>query len=90
MSKHILRHDAATITPVKCLKCGDMIVYNGNFYCNSMDAIGFDKEKRDIYIIPGSCDWALQQPPTRRKDREIEIALHAAGRYPSNEYLMED
>jgi hypothetical protein len=90
MTRHILRHDGAATTPVKCPKCGDMIVFNGNFFCNSMAAIAFDKITRDIFEVPGTCNWALTQPPSTRQDREIEAALHTTGRFPRSAYLMEE
>jgi hypothetical protein len=62
-----------------CPQCGDVIVYNGNFFCNSFDAIEWDREARDIFLNPGTCDWALPHPMTRRKDREMADKLHAAG-----------
>lgn len=79
MSQHTLRHSGARPTTVLCPKCGDVIVYNGNFFCNGFDAIEYDKEKRDIFLSPGTCDWALPHPTTSPRDRNIAEELYYSG-----------
>lgn len=82
----MLRHSAAKPTTVKCPKCGDVVVYNGNFFCNSFDAIEYDKEVRDVVLVPGSCDWALPHPVVREKDRNVVEELYYAGHIPEIDY----
>jgi hypothetical protein len=89
MTRHVLRHDCATMTPVKCPKCGDMIVFNGNYFCNSIDAIVYDRQKRDIFLSPGTCDWVYKDDPRSSVMDDVMIKLHAAGVLPKSEYLME-
>jgi len=79
MSQHVLRHSGAKPTTVKCPKCGDIVVYNGNFFCNSFDAIEYDKEVRDIVKVPGTCNWALPIPATRERDKNIVEELYYSG-----------
>lgn len=90
MTRHILRHDGAATTPVKCPKCGDMIVFNGNFFCNSIDAIVYDRKKRDIFIDRGTCDWVYKDHPRSSVMDDVMLKLHAAGMLPKSYYLMED
>lgn len=80
MSSHMLRHGGARTTTVKCPKCGDIIVYNGNFFCNGFDAIDYDEEARDVVIREGSCDWALPHPATSAQDAKIAAQLITEGR----------
>ncbi|MEV0445754.1 hypothetical protein AB0I84_20895 [Streptomyces spectabilis] len=86
MSQHILRHDGARPTTVKCPECGDIVVYNGNYFCNSFDAIKYDREIKDISLNKGTCLWALPHPATRKKDRNIVEELYYAGHLPEIDY----
>ena len=79
MSQHVLRHSGARPTTVLCPQCGDVIVYNGNFFCNSFNAIEYDRERKDIFLNPGTCDWALPSPARKKKDCEMAEKLHADG-----------
>lgn len=90
MTRHVLRHDGATMTPVKCPKCGDIIVFNGNFFCNSIDALVYDRERRDVFIERGTCDWVYKDRPRSRVMEDIMLKLHAAGVLPKSEYLTEE
>jgi len=71
MTRHLLRHEGARATTAKCPECGDVIVYNGNYFCNSFDAIMYSREVRDIVLDEGTCDWALPHPATRKQDRAV-------------------
>lgn len=64
---------------MKCPECGDVIVYNGNFFCNSFDAIEYDKKIKDVVKIPGTCTWALPAPATRATDKRVIEELHRTG-----------
>ena len=86
MSQHVLRHSGARTTTVKCPQCGDVIVYNGNFFCNGFDAIEFDKEARDIVLVPGTCTWALPHPVTSPKDRNVAEELYYSGAASAIDY----
>jgi hypothetical protein len=79
MSQHALRHSGAKPTTVKCPKCSDIVVYNGNFFCNSFTAIEYSKEAQDVVIVPGTCDWALPHPASRPEDRNIVEELYRTG-----------
>ena len=79
MSQHTLRHSGARVTTVKCPRCGDIVVYNGNFFCNSFDAIEFNSEIRDIVLVPGTCKWTLPHPVTSPEDRNVAEELYHSG-----------
>jgi hypothetical protein len=79
MSQHVLRHSGAKPTTVKCPKCGDVVVYNGNFFCNSFSAIEYSEEVKDVVIIPGTCDWALPHPAIRSEDKNVVEELYYSG-----------
>jgi hypothetical protein len=86
LSQHILRHEGARPTTVRCPRCGDIIVYNGNFFCNSFDAIEYDSERKDIFLAPGTCRWALPHPVTRESDRNVAEELYYSGAAPEISY----
>lgn len=86
MSRHVLRHSCAKPTTVKCPKCGDIVVHNGNFFCNSFNAIEYDKDVKDVVIIPGTCDWALPHPVIRPEDRNVVEELYYSGVIPEINY----
>jgi hypothetical protein len=71
MTRHLLRHEGARTTTVKCPECGDVIVYNGNFFCNSMDAIAYIPSIKDIVLDKGTCNWALPHPAIKKQDRAV-------------------
>lgn len=86
MSQHVIRHTVVSVTTVMCPKCGDVIVYNGNFFCNSRDAIEYDKARNDVFLSEGTCDWALPHPAVSKKDRGIVDELHWSGAMPEIDY----
>ena len=75
VSRHVLRHEGATPMMVRCPRCGDVIVHNGNYFCNSVTVIAYDRELGDLVIRRGTCTWALPERPRSRRDREVEAAL---------------
>lgn len=87
MSQHALRHSGARSTTVKCPKCGDVVVYNGNFFCNSFTAIEYDKEIGDVVIVPSTCNWALPHPAAKLRDRNVIAELYYSGEIEEICYL---
>lgn len=86
MTRHVLRHLAAKPTTVKCPRCGDILVINGNVFCNSMDAIEYDKEIRDVVIVKGTCSWALGHPAVSKEDQAVVGELYRLGYYSTLDY----
>lgn len=88
MTQHILKQDGARPTTVKCPKCGDIVVYNGNFFCNSFDR--FERFRTpnggyDIRIVEGTCDWALPYPVTAARDAKVVTQLIETGQLTGSE-----
>lgn len=86
MTQHVLRHSCAKATTVKCPVCGDVIVYNGNFFCNSFEGIEHDKDLKDVVLVPGTCKWALPYPVTRDEGRNVVEELYYSGHMTSIDY----
>jgi len=86
MSQHVIRHTVVRVTTVKCPRCDDVIVYNGNFFCNSGDAIEYDKQRKDIFLSRGTCNWALPHSATSAGDRKIVEELYYSGAIPEIDY----
>lgn len=78
MSRHVVRHGEKPTT-VRCHKCGDVIVYNGNFFCSRFERIEYSREEKDIVLVPGTCDWALPNPANQKRDREIVNQIFTGG-----------
>ena len=87
VNKGSIRHSGAKVTTVKCPKCEDVIVYNGNYFCNSFDAIEYDKKVKVVVIIPGTCDWALPHPVFGKKNKDVVDALYRTGHMSESEYF---
>lgn len=79
MSQHILRQEGAKPTTVKCPECGDIVVYNGNYFCNSFDALRYDRKLKEVVVEKGTCTWALPHPATRALDRKVIVELIEGG-----------
>lgn len=86
MSKHILRHSGAKATTVKCPECGDVIVYNGNYFCNSFKGIEYNKSVKNVVLVPGTCSWALPHPVVRPEDRNVVDQLYRSGHIDKIDY----
>lgn len=84
MTKHQLRHEGATATTIKCPVCGDIIVYNGNYFCNSFDA--FEVRCGDVYLNEGTCTWALPHPATSNRDKKVIDQLFESGYLTNKDY----
>ena len=53
-----LDHAGGYLIPnVRCPACGDRMVYNGNYFCESWNS--------------GLCEWALPHPARHRSDRNV-------------------
>lgn len=85
MTRHIVRPEDKPTT-VRCPKCGDVIVYNGNFFCNRFERIEYSRKTKDIFRVPGTCDWALPHPVRRKRDREIVNQLFSGGFIQKKDY----
>lgn len=49
------------VTMEHCPKCGGVIIYNGNYFCEHWD---------------GDCDWALPDEPGSKADRAMALRLY--------------
>lgn len=53
-------NEAGRLTLEHCPKCGESIVYNGNYFCE------------DLF---NGCDWALPHPARKKADRALVLRL---------------
>ena len=78
MSQHVINDPGARPTTVMCPRCEkDVIVYNGNFFCNSGGY--FIMIDGQLYWTEAVCEWALGSPPTDPLSRKAVRDLRAAG-----------
>lgn len=81
MSTHILRHPDAEPTKVKCPRCGDLVVFNGNFFCNGNTVVDTqsDANTQTVVTTKGTCKWSLRYPLTTDEDRRVAELLRTSG-----------
>lgn len=59
-------------TEEKCPKCGRVILYNGNYFCEHWTSY---YDGSPVNREAGECDWVLPHPQTELVDKQIYFRL---------------
>jgi len=70
-------------TTEKCPKCGEVVVYNGNYFCTNWT---YYSDGSSVDTENGECDWALPHPQTELADKQISFRL--TGEWEEGEIIV--